>query len=60
LLGSARLRDHLGLVGNCIAQPELDVDLRVLVKESLHGLFSERSSLTHPRIGDLFDVVLRR
>jgi uncharacterized radical SAM superfamily Fe-S cluster-containing enzyme len=60
LLGPDRLLDHLGLVGNCIVQPELDEDLRVLVKESLHGLFSERSSLTHPRIGDLFDVVLRR
>ncbi len=60
LLGHERLQDHLGLVGNCIVQPELDTDLRVLVKESLHGLFSERSSLTHPRISDLFDVVLRR
>ncbi|NNC92156.1 MAG: radical SAM protein, partial [Acidimicrobiia bacterium] len=60
LLGHDRLADHLGLVGNCIVQPELDADLRVLVKESLHGLFSERSSLTHPRISDLFDVVFRR
>jgi uncharacterized radical SAM superfamily Fe-S cluster-containing enzyme len=60
LLGHDRLKDHLGLVGNCIVQPDLDADLRVLVKESLHGLFSERSSLTHPRISDLFDVVLRR
>lgn len=60
LLGHDRLQEHLGLVGNCIVKPELDADLRVLVKESLHGLFSERSSLTHPRISDLFDVVLRR
>ncbi len=60
LLGQDRLQDHLGLVGNCIVHPALDADLRVLVKESLHGLFSERSSLTHPKISDLFDVVLRR
>ncbi len=60
LLGHEKLLDQLGLVSNCIVQPELDADLRVLVKESLHGLFSERSSLTHPKIGDLFEVVLRR
>ncbi len=60
LLGHDKLLDQLGLVSNCIVQPELDADMRVLLKESLHGLFSERSSLTHPKIGDLFDVVLRR
>jgi hypothetical protein len=60
LLGLERLKNHLGLVGNCIVHPELDADLRALVKESLQGLFSERSSLTHPKIGDLFDVVLGR
>ncbi|MFC2177143.1 radical SAM protein [Actinomycetota bacterium] len=60
LLGHDRLLDQLGLVSGCIVQPELDADLRVLVKDSLHGLFSERSSLTHPKLGDLFEVVLRR
>lgn len=60
LIGHDRLLEHLGLVSNCIVQPELDADLRLLVKESLHGLFSERSSLTHPKISDLFDVVFRR
>ncbi len=60
LLGHERLRANLDLVGNCVVRPELDADLRLLVKESLHGLFSERSSLTHPRIADLFDVVLGR
>lgn len=60
LIGHEELLDHLGLVSNCVVQPALDADLRVLVKDSLHSLFSERSSLTHPQLGDLFDVVLNR
>jgi hypothetical protein len=34
--------------------PELSAQLRELVKESLLGLLSEQSSLSHPQVGELF------
>ena len=55
LLGAETLASHLGLVANKgMADRELAADLRVLVRESLLGLLSERSSLTHPETADLF------
>lgn len=55
LLGAETLAAHLGLVANRgMADRELAADLRVLVRESLLGLLSERSSLTHPETADLF------
>jgi hypothetical protein len=58
LLGPEVLADHLGLVANRgMADPEIAADLRVLVRESLLGLLSERSSLTHPETAELFRVV---
>lgn len=57
IVGHERLAQHLDLVANRIVDPDLDAQLRVLVKESLLGLFSEQSSLTHPTVGDLFRQV---
>ena len=58
LLGSEMLAEHLGLVANKgMADPAMAEDLRVLVRESLMGLLSERSSLTHPETAELFRVV---
>lgn len=57
LIGHDRLASHLGLVANRIADDELPRELRAAVKESLLGLLSEQSSLTHPQIGDLWRSV---
>jgi uncharacterized radical SAM superfamily Fe-S cluster-containing enzyme len=57
LVGHERLLAHLGLVSNRIIDPELSAQLRLLVKESLLGLFSESSSLAQPAIGELFGNV---
>ncbi|MGH8927352.1 MAG: radical SAM protein [Acidimicrobiia bacterium] len=57
IIGHDRLADHLGLIANRIVDPDLDAQLRHLVKESLLGLFSEQTSLTHPTVGDLFRQV---
>ena len=54
IIGHDRLKEHLDLVANRINDPELRAELRGLVKESLLGLLSEQSSLTHPAIGQLF------
>ncbi|WP_187369771.1 radical SAM protein [Fodinicola acaciae] len=54
LIGHERLAAHLGLVANRIADDELPRELRLAVKESLLGLLSAQSSLTHPQIGDLW------
>ncbi|GJG87822.1 radical SAM protein [Gemmatimonadetes bacterium T265] len=54
IIGHERLRAHLGLVANRINDPEVSAELRGLVKESLLGLLSEQSSLTHPSLAGLF------
>jgi hypothetical protein len=54
MIGHDRLREHLGLVANRINDPELNAELRALLKHSLLGLLSEQSSLTHPTIATLF------
>lgn len=54
LIGHDRLKAHLDLVSNRINDPELSAQLRALVKESLLGLLSEQSSLTHPTVAELF------
>ncbi|MBC7299616.1 MAG: radical SAM protein [Nocardia sp.] len=51
LIGHDRLKQQLGLVSNRIADSELPAELRVAVRESLLGLLSEQSSLSHPEIG---------
>ncbi|MFI7105374.1 radical SAM protein [Nonomuraea sp. NPDC050227] len=54
LIGHDRLKENLGLVSNRIADSELPRELRMAVQESLLGLLSEQSSLSHPQIGDLW------
>ncbi|UBU18743.1 radical SAM protein [Nonomuraea gerenzanensis] len=54
LIGHDRLKENLGLVSNRIADTELPKELRLAVQESLLGLLSEQSSLSHPQIGDLW------
>ncbi len=57
LLGVDRLKAHIGLVSNRIADRELPEQLRLAVRESLLGLLSERSSLSHPGVGELWQDV---
>lgn len=57
MLGVERLRSHLDLVSNKIIDPDLSADLRRLVKESLLGLLSDKSSLAESSIGELFQNV---
>jgi hypothetical protein len=57
LVGPDRLREHLDLVSNRITDAHITGQLRALVKEALLGLFSERSSLTHPSVARLFHDV---
>ena len=54
LIGTENLKDKLGLVANRIADSELPKQLRLAVQESLLGLLSEQSSLSHPDIGDVW------
>ncbi|BFU42173.1 radical SAM protein [Krasilnikovia sp. MM14-A1004] len=58
LIGTQTLLELLelspDLVANRIADTDLPVNLRQAVKDSLLGLLSEQSSLSHPRIGELW------
>lgn len=54
LIGPERLEENLGLVSNRIADQDVAAELRGAVRESLLGLLSEQSSLSHPSIGDLW------
>jgi hypothetical protein len=58
LIGHDRLLDFLDqapdLVANRIADVQLPAALRTAVKESLLGLLSEQSSLSHPDVGNLW------
>jgi hypothetical protein len=53
IMGHEELKAQLDLVSNTIADWRLPRKLRVLVKESLLGLLSEQTSLTHPTTTDL-------
>lgn len=57
LIGHERLQEHLGLVSNRIADAQIPAELRVAVKESLLGLLSEQSSLSHPEIGRVWSSI---
>lgn len=57
LVGHQRLKENLGLVSNRIADSEIPRELRLAVQESLLGLLSEKSSLSDPRIGDLWRTI---
>lgn len=57
VIGHNRLKEHLDLVSNRIADHAVPRDLRRAVKAALMGLLSEQSSLTHPTIGELFSTL---
>ncbi|WP_227999816.1 radical SAM protein [Nocardia australiensis] len=57
LIGHDRLKQQLGLVSNRIADSALPAELRVAVRESLLGLLSEQSSLSHPEIGRVWQNI---
>ena len=57
LIGHDRLKEHLDLVANRIADDDLPGELRTAVKASLLGLLSEQSSLSHPTVGELIRTV---
>lgn len=57
LIGHDRLKEHLGLVANRIADSEIPRELRLAVQESLLGLLSEQSSLSHPEIGKIWRII---
>lgn len=54
LIGHDRLKENLGLVSNRIADSEVPRELRLAVQESLLGLLSEQSSLSHPEMGEVW------
>jgi uncharacterized radical SAM superfamily Fe-S cluster-containing enzyme len=53
IMGHEELKARLDLVSNTIADWQAPRKLRLLVKESLLGLLSEQTSLTHPTVTDL-------
>ncbi|WP_066899047.1 radical SAM protein [Mycolicibacterium houstonense] len=57
LIGTDSLKEKLGLVSNRIADTEIPRQLRIAVQESLLGLLSEQSSLSHPQIGDVWRAI---
>ena len=54
LMGHDRLKENLGLVSNRIADTEVPREMRLAVRESLLGLLSEQSSLSHPQMGEVW------
>ncbi|MFE7717709.1 radical SAM protein [Nocardia rhizosphaerihabitans] len=57
LIGHDQLKEQLGLVSNRIADSALPAELRLAVRESLLGLLSEQSSLSHPEIGRVWQTI---
>ncbi|MGW0249101.1 radical SAM protein [Nocardia goodfellowii] len=57
LIGHERLKDQLGLVSNRIADSAIPAELRTAVRESLLGLLSEQSSLSHPEVGQVWQNI---
>jgi uncharacterized radical SAM superfamily Fe-S cluster-containing enzyme len=53
IMGHDELKARLDLVSNTIADWQAPRKLRLLVRESLLGLLSEQSSLSHPTVTDL-------
>ncbi|MEN9710899.1 MAG: Antilisterial bacteriocin subtilosin biosynthesis protein AlbA [Actinomycetota bacterium] len=57
MIGAERLKEHLGLISNRIADRDIPKDLQAAVQASLLGLLSEQSSLSSPAIGQLWKDV---
>ena len=54
LIGHERLAEHLDLVSNRIVDPMINLELKKLARESLRGIFSNRSSLADEDFRELF------
>jgi uncharacterized radical SAM superfamily Fe-S cluster-containing enzyme len=57
LIGHEQLAAHLDLVSNRIIDPSITRDLKILVRESLHGMFSNRTSLSDEGFQELFSNI---
>nr|WP_231975941.1 radical SAM protein [Mycobacterium sp. E2462] len=57
LIGHDNLKAKLGLIANRIADQDVPRELRLAVRESLLGLFSEQSSLSHPQMSDVWRLI---
>jgi 7,8-dihydro-6-hydroxymethylpterin dimethyltransferase len=57
LIGHDNLKDRLGLIANRIADSEIPRELRLALRESLMGLLSEQSSLSHPQMSDVWRMI---
>lgn len=57
LIGHDNLKDRLGLVANRIADSDIPRELRLAVRESLLGLLSEQSSLSHPQMSEVWQMI---
>lgn len=54
LIGHEQLAAHLDLISNRIVDPNITSELKTLVRDSLRGMFSNRSSLSDDRFRELF------
>jgi 7,8-dihydro-6-hydroxymethylpterin dimethyltransferase len=57
LIGHDNLKARLGLVANRIADSDIPRELRLAVRESLLGLLSEQSSLSHPGMSEVWRMI---
>jgi hypothetical protein len=57
LIGQDILKARLGLVANRIADSDIPGELRLAVRESLLGLLSEQSSLSHPQMPEVWRMI---
>lgn len=57
IIGHDNLKARLDLVSNRIADWEVPKHLRQAVREALLGLLSDQTSLSHPRVTDLFKTI---
>jgi hypothetical protein len=57
LIGQDILKARLGLVANRIADSDIPGELRLAVRESLLGLLSEQSSLSHPKMSEVWRMI---
>ncbi len=57
MIGHDNLKDRLGLVANRIADSDIPRELRLAVRESLMGLLSEQSSLSHPQMSQVWQMI---
>ena len=57
MIGTESLKEKLGLVANRITDAEIPQQMRMAVQESLLGLLSEQSSLSHPQIGEVWQTI---